>query len=475
MLGPLGRFLKFPFFVRLLLVLLVLQLTFYFSTRKYALKTRMKSVAQTQTHILNKTMVIPALASEGSWQTVVPENSQHKYLVFSAFLDVRNGRSIRIIAVTKTSTRKKGLVKPWCKLWYETPESGLNSKLVEGELKIIQEHWQLPYSPYYVTCPLSENESIPLMVSLLNDPAEEPLNMLKVISNYPEGKKWDANELEPDVKKMAVCVKPLHYDYNKELEFLEFIELHRIMGADHFILYNHTVGPQVNCLLKKYQQQGIVTVLPWELPIQSQKDIRTEGIFASLNDCLFRTMYKFSHVIFLDFDEFIIPTNHYNYRELFRYLHEKYNNKKTSWFSFKNAFFYRQWPDDPAVQEFEDPLEKQLLALRKTTRMVKLHAHGTRSKLIVRPDLVDMVGNHIIWAYYNHKVFRKMDVAPEDAILHHYRICEFGGNDCVKHPSTVDRSAYRYRDALLKAVKTRHEDHFDECQLSKIEGSKYPS
>ncbi|KAH1021142.1 hypothetical protein HUJ04_010692 [Dendroctonus ponderosae] len=75
MLGPLGRFLKFPFCVRLLLVLLVLQLTFYFSTRKYALKTRMKSVAQTQTHILNKAMVIPALASEGSWQTVVPENS----------------------------------------------------------------------------------------------------------------------------------------------------------------------------------------------------------------------------------------------------------------------------------------------------------------------------------------------------------------------------------------------------------------
>lgn len=104
----------------------------------------------------------------------------------------------------------------------------------------------------------------------------------------------------------------------QEIEFLEFIELHRIMGADHFILYNHTVGPQVNCLLKKYQQEGIVTVLPWELPIESQKEIRTEGIFASLNDCLFRTMHKFSHVIFLDFDEFIIPTNHYNYREFFR-------------------------------------------------------------------------------------------------------------------------------------------------------------
>lgn len=53
------------------------------------------------------------------------------------------------------------------------------------------------------------------MVSLLKDPTQEPLNVLKVISNYQETKEWDPKELEPDVKKMAVCVKPLHYDYNK--------------------------------------------------------------------------------------------------------------------------------------------------------------------------------------------------------------------------------------------------------------------
>lgn len=68
-----------------------------------------------------------------------------------------------------------------------------------------------------------------------------------------------------------------------------------------------------------------------------------------------------------------------------------------------------------------------------------------------------------------------MDVSPEDAILHHYRICEFGGDDCVNHASTVDRRAYRYRDALLKAVKARRENHFDECQLTKIEDRKGPT
>lgn len=43
-------------------------------------------------------------------------------------------------------------------------------------------------------------------------------------------------------------------------------------------------------------------------------------------------------------------------------------------------------------------------------------------------------------------------VSKEDALLHHYRICEFGGFDCLKQPSLVDRVALRFNASLLDRV-----------------------
>lgn len=39
--------------------------------------------------------------------------------------------------------------------------------------------------------------------------------------------------------------------------------------------------------------RATVDLLPWDLRMRSQKDIRTEGLFAALNDCLYRSMYRY--------------------------------------------------------------------------------------------------------------------------------------------------------------------------------------
>lgn len=92
------------------------------------------------------------------------------------------------------------------------------------------------------------------------------------------------------------------------MQLVEFIELHRILGVSHVTLYNDTVGPEADCALKYYAKKGIVTVLPWHhLDMVSQSEIRTEGLFAALNDCLYRSMYSFDFVELVDLDEFIIP------------------------------------------------------------------------------------------------------------------------------------------------------------------------
>lgn len=110
------------------------------------------------------------------------------------------------------------------------------------------------------------------------------------------------------------------------LYLLEFLELNHLLGVSHFTFYNHTIGPKAQCILEHYIDGKIpqhspapppaplpnsindqnttsesspavstkitVDVLPWNLNMKSQKEIRTEGLFASLNDCLYRSMYR---------------------------------------------------------------------------------------------------------------------------------------------------------------------------------------
>lgn len=79
--------------------------------------------------------------------------------------------------------------------------------------------------------------------------------------------------------------------------------MNSLLGVSHFTFYNHTLGPRAECILKHYMddsgqnvssqyQKSSVTMLPWDLRMRSQKEIRTEGLFAALNDCLYRSMYR---------------------------------------------------------------------------------------------------------------------------------------------------------------------------------------
>lgn len=45
-----------------------------------------------------------------------------------------------------------------------------------------------------------------------------------------------------------------------------------------------------------------VNVLPWDLRMRSQKEIRTEGLFAALNDCLYRSMYRWVAIEIIYFE-----------------------------------------------------------------------------------------------------------------------------------------------------------------------------
>ena len=59
-------------------------------------------------------------------------------------------------------------------------------------------------------------------------------------------------------------------------------------------------------------------MLTWNLPIRSQKDIRTEGMFTALNECSLRTVNRFELTVIIDFDEFILPRKELTLQDMIR-------------------------------------------------------------------------------------------------------------------------------------------------------------
>lgn len=443
---------------------------------------------------------------DAEWQTV--NGTRFKFFVYSAYYDRRNSRSIRVVGATKTRNPER----VWCRLFYPKAKNGTDmSVTIIGRVKIIRENWNLKYSACFILCPLTHQSKTlaPYAVSIVARLKSPPKNLLLVqksdhdpslellynnsvangfTNNATNLFSWNQNQnskefLSAVPERISMCVKPLHFNYDQALYLMEFLELNSILGVTHATFYNHTIGAQAMCVLNRYQdgtrdailrrtittdyvQPMTITILPWSLKMESQKEIRTEGLFAALNDCLYRSMYSYSHVLFIDLDEFIVPRQNRTLTELIKWLSKPTYRQNSGALSFQNAFFYLQFADDALVAETRDPLQRALLTQRKTQRRKKLHPQKQRSKYIAKPEAVIEAGNHFVWEFMPGK--GHLNVPADVAILHHYRVCEFGGEDCVKAPSVQDRTAHKYSADLIARVRALYTNLKTKCNLPKL-------
>ena len=118
-------------------------------------------------------------------------------------------------------------------------------------MTIIRENWNLKYSACFVLCSLPMPvKYVPQSVSIVNsDDFEAAMasNQLPVL-NHIEG----TGTSPVNSTDIGVCVKPMHFHYNKTLELIEFIELNKILGVTKFTLYNDTVSPEVKIYMAKF-------------------------------------------------------------------------------------------------------------------------------------------------------------------------------------------------------------------------------
>lgn len=149
----------------------------------------------------------------------------------------------------------------------------------------------------------------------------------------------------------------LHHTFNRPLDVVEFVEYYQQLRVKHFTFYNSSTTPEVSRVLEYYVKKKIATVLNWQLPSQYvyEKTLRHEGLFASINDCLYRNTFheNFEYVGIFGTDDFLVPKKHENLMELMEFL-DPYNNNidgRYASFVFRNVFFYTMYENDHLLQD----------------------------------------------------------------------------------------------------------------------------
>ncbi|BFZ19503.1 hypothetical protein BsWGS_22542 [Bradybaena similaris] len=215
--------------------------------------------------------------------------------MYSAYFDhvaAAQGRpAVRVFGIVH-----KSLLKPvYCNFML-----GNTSLQVTAKTDGLPEHHNKNHLASSIVCPLSTNVQ-PTHVSLSYNSTSQPNNRLQII--YPGNL----------TRNFTVCYAVLFGNYNMASMLLQNIEMHRILGAEHFMVYNYSISPAVNQILQRYQEDGLVTVLPWPVPTL---EVLYYGQVAALNDCNYRNRNTSRFVVVVDTDEFIIPRNSLSWMQL---------------------------------------------------------------------------------------------------------------------------------------------------------------
>lgn len=243
------------------------------------------------------------------------------------------------------------------------------------------------------------DERIPRKVAITSSRCSAPLGFLTPRSMNGT----------PDFN-FTVCLCPLFnmtQQYHSNL-FIEWVELNRLLGANHFIVYKYSTGRALDRVLTLYARKQLVEIIPWNLPISEY--MHYLGQHAALNDCLLRSRSKSKYIVNLDMDEFIIPQQRHilTWTAMLKLLPEY------SSYSFVSSFFhYSSLPQGDLVIPNNT---SDLITIINTYRDKNFTLY--RTKYIARTDRVQIIKIHFAHEF---RWGKEMAVSPNIGLLNHYR------------------------------------------------------
>ena len=290
-----------------------------------------------------------------------------------------------------------------------------------------------------------KGSQIPYAVSLVASRCELAKNVLYLPGNKSSNG-WH---------NFTMCTTPFFYNYNNVMQLVEYIEVNRMFGVDHFVFYNLTMGANVNRYLRYYMSTGTVEVIQWHLPRGNATDsyggVHYFAQVTAYQDCLLRSLQQAIYISFTDLDELIVPRVPGNWSNLMkRYQHELTNKCSLL---IRNAFFRIDWSSDPDLEKNTSVKTYKINTLLKTLREFKIWKSGSRSKYIAKVSHLVQPGIHFP-LICRKKIGRWFTAETTDALLHHYRSWE----DASVHDDAVrDTFMVKYAGTIVQRIQNVHE------------------
>lgn len=196
-----------------------------------------------------------------------------------------------------------------------------------------------------------------------------------------------------------------HYKYNlalcgifqDEAPYLaEWIEFHRLVGVEHFYLFNNYSTDNYKEVLAPYIKRGIVELHDWPYPNGTIREWRSTQI-ASYNRGIKLAKHKAKWLIFIDTDEFLFPTTGSSILNELKSF-EKYGGVSVNWLMFGSS----------GINKIPSSM-LQTEAL--TWRAEDLYGFNYNTKSIVRPERVKECRN--AHCFYYLKPYTSVNMARE--------------------------------------------------------------
>ncbi len=113
---------------------------------------------------------------------------------------------------------------------------------------------------------------------------------------------------------------------NEARNLKEWIEFHKLVGVEHFYLYNNKSTDNYLEVLRPYVEHGIVEIVDWDFEAQDWMPIQINAF----DDIIKRARGKAKWVALLDLDEFLFPVQKNNLVEFLK-DYERFGGVCANW------------------------------------------------------------------------------------------------------------------------------------------------
>ncbi len=209
----------------------------------------------------------------------------------------------------------------------------------------------------------------------------------------------------------------------------EWIEFHRIVGVDHFFLYNNNSVDQYKKVLEPYIKKGVVTLIDWPRTYSTREEWHfVQG--GAYSNCVEKVINKYKWIAFIDVDEFLFPTRCYSLPVLLE-KYRAYGGIKVNWVLFGTS----------GVKSLKS---KKLMISQLRWRAPLTIKRNRFVKTIARPECLD---TSCKWRGGHAPCFKE----GYYAVSENYRLID--SNKSLRHSSNLIRINHywmRSRDYFLK-------------------------